>query len=42
MWIILMYFCFKLHVNGHIEDVRSLLGALASCVGKCKITCGLF
>ena len=37
-----MYFHFKYIVIGHIEDVRSLLDALRLCVGKHKITCGLF
>ena len=36
-----MYY-FKLNVNGHVGDVRNLSDALTSCVGKCKITCGLF
>ena len=26
----------------HIGDVRGLLDALGSCVGRYKITCGLF
>ena len=42
MWIILMYFYFKLNANEHIGDVISLLDALASHVGKCRITYGLF
>ena len=40
--VFFIIYYFQLNVNGHIGVVRSLSDATTSCVGECKITCGLF